>query len=360
MLKNILAATSEISLQTIEKLRPIWYEEVGESPDPFKYILVSPIDGSRRLMAMLKKHKDEYESHIFFDSGGYLTEKGKISYGYLVRNLLDIYKKYPWADWYVMPDYPPRHNDPPHIIEKKVQLTIQNVIKMWKESPSFIKERAVAPIQGFNLQQIDKTLDEYLGYDFNYMAFGAFKIVMKNKGVLLLDRKSAEYILHIQRRLKPYGVKLHVFGIGTFPSLYFFTKAGVYSFDNTSWIRGPKFGALSITMMPTFNAKTKETKSDLTIGETLTPEKFRMLNELWGHKCPWDEPWDELVAPGNEDRRVLHGLAALMDTLALSEKMSYKEVVAKYKKIGRKIPLGIELVGKLIHQRSLYDVFGGG
>lgn len=354
MMKNILAATSEISLQTIAKLRDEWYE--WEKRDPFENILVSPVDANRKIMNLLYEQKREYGTHVFFDSGGYLAEKGKISYGYLVRNLLDIYKKYPWADWYVMPDYPPRHNDPTHIIEKKVELTIRNVINTWKEAPSFIKERAVAPIQGFTLEQIKKTLDEYLGYDFNYMAFGAFKIVMKNKGVLLLDRKSAEYILYIQKRLKSYGVKLHVFGIGAFPSLYFFTRAGVYSFDNTSWIRGPKFGGLTVPMMPQFIKKTKKMNGKFNIGEEITKEEFYRLNKIWGHHCHWDDDWNTLIAPGNEDYRLLHGLAALLDTLKLSEKLNYNEVVKRYRKTGRNIPLSIELTGKLIKQRTLFDI----
>lgn len=354
MMKNILAVSTDISLKTLNKVREEWFE-AGMKDNPFENLLVSPIDAEKRVIRGLKKHKDEYGANIFFDSGGYLVEKGKYSYGYLVRNLLDIYKKYPWADWYVMPDYPPRHSDPPHIIEKKVELTIKNVIKTWKEAPDFIKERAIAPIQGFTLDQISRTLDEYLGYDFNYMAFGAFKIVMKNKGVMLLDEKSAHYILYIQNRLKPYKIKLHVFGIGTFPSLYFFTKAGVYSFDNTSWIRGPKFGGLTVPMMVSFTKKTKPTK-DVSTRNEITKEQFYYYNKVWGHRCPWDDDWEKLIAPGNEDYRILHGLAALMDTLKLSEKLSYREVVKKYEKIGRPVPLPIRLTGRLIPQRTLFDL----
>ncbi|HHW40225.1 MAG TPA: hypothetical protein GXX19_03600 [Syntrophomonadaceae bacterium] len=93
---------------------------------PFESVLISPLFSRPETIRLLRKLKEDGTiKNLYFDSGGYQVQKGIIGYHALYNQLLCFYRKNNWADYYILPDYPPTSLDSPEEIQQKVRLTVE-------------------------------------------------------------------------------------------------------------------------------------------------------------------------------------------------------------------------------------------
>ncbi len=102
-MKFVASITAE-SANRIKTLRNLW-TETGDVRNPFSDVLITPLFTSLSTLDLVNKNKVSGEIHkVYFDSGGYFVQTGKITYQDMYWRLLNFYRHNNWADYYVLPD----------------------------------------------------------------------------------------------------------------------------------------------------------------------------------------------------------------------------------------------------------------
>ena len=104
-MKFVLSATDNVG--TLRKVMQLW-DELGDPRNPFAQVLISPLFTASGTFKLVRDElKSRRGSIIFFDSGGYYVQQGRIDYEFLYARLRKFYQEHTWADWYVLPDHVP-------------------------------------------------------------------------------------------------------------------------------------------------------------------------------------------------------------------------------------------------------------
>jgi len=287
------------------------WDEGGDSRNPFSTVLVSPLFANPSTLNLIRRElKEKRGATVYFDSGGYYCQQGKISFDQLYRSLRDYYKDPAnhWADWYVLPDYVPNSTDTPEIVEEKVSNTITAVRMFHAEIPSTIQEVSIPVIQGHTFQQVNQCMEAYKGLGFKYVGFGSFGTNGLRQDINRADRRSISILSHVSQDLGNNAIRLHTFGVSTPPVVYALKRLGVYSFDSLAWQRSAGYGKIYMPFTRAYNVSYQSTRNSI-----LDPTEFGIIKERTGHWCPFCVDFRNL----RESRlhRSLHNLVAVMETV---------------------------------------------
>lgn len=304
----MMSATESAS--HLREMMRMW-DSSGDPRDPFAHVLVSPLFASRAALRLVRELKDKRQTSIIFDSGGFCVQQGRLTYDELCARLLEVYTKNQWGDWYVLPDWPPTSQDSPEMVERKVLATIAGAREFYNRLPDPLKERVISVVHGRNILQITACLEAFRPIS-SYIGFGSFGTGGSTNGINLITRKSLEILTELAGIARENSIRIHVFGIGTPPILYFFNVLEVYSFDTTAWLKAASFGNVFLPLTRGYLI-TRPISGRTHIGR----EQFEQLKTLTGHRCCFCE--DFSVLSSDRWHRVMHNLASMMDTLSILE-----------------------------------------
>ncbi len=286
-----LVTSLTIDASRLRKLLHLW-NEAEEKRDPFAAVLVTPLFASLSTLRLIREELNgKRGSVVYFDSGGYYAQQGKISFESLYCQLRDYYREpdNQWADWYVLPDYVPTSTDSPETVERKVNETITAAKMFFAEMPSRIRERSIGVIQGHSFEQIKKCIEAYRSMGLQYLGFGSFGTSGTNNSINITDTRAAENIIYIIRELEADGVRLHTFGVSTPPVIYAFRRLGIYSLDSVGWLRSGGYGKVFLPYIRAYNVSHRSTKN-----ASLSRMEFEHLKQRCNHQCPFCEDFEVL------------------------------------------------------------------
>ena len=305
-----LVTSLTVDASLLRKLLSMW-DEGGDPRNPFACVLVTPLFASPSTLKIVREElKEKRGATVYFDSGGYYAQQGKITFDDLYVNLRDYYlnPENQWADWYVLPDHVPTSSDTAEIVETKVNDTITASKMFFAEMPASIQECSMPVIQGHTFEQVNRCIVAYREIGTRYIGFGSFGTSGSNSSINVADKRSAQNIIHITSELARDGIHLHTFGVSTPPLIYAFQKLGIYSFDSLAWQRSAGYGKAYMPFTRAYNVSHRSTRNS-----ALSRVEFEQIKQRTKHYCPFCEDFRLL----SEKRlyRSLHNLVAVMETI---------------------------------------------
>src|SRR5918912_1773192 len=84
---------------------PSTWEAEGLNGRPFDKCIITPLFIEAKSFEYVRYMHDRWGVEVFFDSGGFFVQQGKIRYDELFARLLDFYRQHDWAECYVLPDF---------------------------------------------------------------------------------------------------------------------------------------------------------------------------------------------------------------------------------------------------------------
>lgn len=305
-MKFVLSATDNVG--TIRKVIRLW-DESGDPRDPFAHVLISPLFTTPGTFKLVRDElKYRRGSIVYFDSGGYYVQQGRVDYESLYDRLRKCYKEHSWADWYVLPDHVPTSVDTPEIVTSKVNDTITAARMFAGEMPSDIQNKILPVVQGHTEQQIFECVDTYTQLGASYIGFGSFGTSGASNQMNMVTDQSLRMLKLLSTLGKDKGFNLHLFGVSTPPILYVFDRLGIYSFDSMAWIKAAGYGNVFLPLVRGYMVTYRVYRRTHTY-----QDHFEYLKELTGHTCPFCEDFTQLTV--SKIHRVMHNLVCVMDTL---------------------------------------------
>jgi queuine/archaeosine tRNA-ribosyltransferase len=290
----------------IRKIIRLWNDS-GDKRDPFSHVIFTPLFSKPAAITVIRQIKDERNSIVMFDSGGYQVQMGRVTYEELFDRLLHFYRENTWADWYVLPDHVPRSTDTDHEVEIKVQETIDFARLFLRRMPEEFAEKAIGVVHGRTKEQVRRCVEAYAAMGASYLGFGSFGTSGPNGTVNLISQRSLNLLRFVQALAHEHGLRLHIFGIGSPSHLIRLANAGIAptSFDSAGWWKAAGFGKvffpagqqLHITRMDGYNA---------------TQCGIEREKQRTRHDCAFCANISQLRR--RRMMRVMHNLTAMLDT----------------------------------------------
>src|SRR3990172_6315714 len=132
-------ASMTVCPSDIRKIRQ--HVELAEaSVDPLRNVLVTPLFVNADSLSMAREMADEGR-RVYFDSGGYYVQIGKLKYEELYMPLMEAYRINRWATIYTLPDHIPLSKDDPETVAQKVRDTVDYSTHFFNEMPDELKPR---------------------------------------------------------------------------------------------------------------------------------------------------------------------------------------------------------------------------
>ena len=289
--------------------------------DPFRNILISPLFVTKSLLKYLRTESLERGWKVYFDSGGYYVQQGKITLDQLYQRYLEFVsnQENQWADWYVMPDSPPTSTDSPETAAIKVKMTISAARAFRRQLPEEIQEKLLPVIHGKTLGQLQASLTEFIPH-YTYVGFGSFPTLASGtiNTMRYMDvgtvRAVADYVTGS-------GASFHAFGITTPPAVFILSRLGFTSFDSIGWLKSAAYGKVYMPLVRAYNVSLRSIRNT-----ALDTQTFRRLQDLTGHVCPFCE--DIRTLRRNKETRALHNLLALHDSVVLAKQWPPSKILA--------------------------------
>lgn len=279
--------------------------------DPLKNTLVTPIfmsDGALKAVRELVEEKDGRQ--VFFDSGGYYVQLGRIKYEELYLPLLSLYRKQNWAGVYVLPDHVPLSQDSVETVARKVDDTIRVSRLFFHELPDELKTRAMPVVQGHSYRHIDRCLEAYFRLGVSRIGFGSFGTSGKNGEINVTTKESITLAKYVCEAAHSVGIKVHFFGIGRPALLAMLYTAGADTFDSSSWMKAAGFGQVFLPFSRGYNVTYNTSASKLEL--SISQPDFRNLSNISGHQCKLCDDFSALQQ--SKMRRAVHNLIAVAET----------------------------------------------
>lgn len=294
----------------IRRLQKMW-KEGRDLRAPFRNVLVTALFTPPSTLQMLRRMKEEGQiEHVYFDSGGFYVQMGRIGYDDMYYQLLQFYRENDWADYYILPDNVPLSSDDKDTNWRKTRETADGTRRFFTEIPSRLQSKALAVVQGRSEEQIDYCLESYIPLGIKRLGFGSFATNGKQSSANILTNKSFQFLKYVTDISSRYGISVHAFGVGTPPVIYLLNSAGVDSFDSIGWMKTAGFGKVYLPFIRAYNITYRDRSA-----RGMTQKTFEMLRELTGHKCAFCDDFDQLAT--KRTYRVLHNLAVIQDTVEL-------------------------------------------
>lgn len=239
----------------------------------------------------LKKYKER--GHIEFmmvDSGGFQAGRFGISPEELVYEDLKIYSYNDWADIYIMPDMPPRGQDPLPIMEEMARKTMSLTHQLFDLLPSHIQERSAPVFHVRNFRHIDEQYDSYKDI-INISKKCAFSIAAPTaKSYNKFDANNFELMSYTMDKVGQ-DVYMHCLGISSPLSVFCMAHIGLSSYDTISAKKSAGYGLI---LFPTgwYHFTSRRPPGSRRSNSSVPFEKIEELRETTGHRCPFCDDLD--------------------------------------------------------------------
>src|SRR5262249_37658328 len=150
---------------------------------------ITPLFVESRTLTYVRHMLQAWGVSVWFDSGGFFVQQGKIRYEELFARLLDFYGRNDWGAAYVLPDYVPTSRSSPAEVEERVQVTAAEGAKFFKRLPSELRQKALGVLQGHRTDHLRNCLNSYLDTGVRRLGFGSFDTGGGNAEINLLTQE---------------------------------------------------------------------------------------------------------------------------------------------------------------------------
>lgn len=292
----------------IERLRQLWNS--GNDPrKPFAHVLYSPIACPASTTEYLRQEKDAGGvEKVWLDCGAYQVQQGKRTYDELLSFLDRFYQDNQWADGYVLPDIVPISTDSDEVVKHKVSVTLYHCQKFFDQMPTYIQERAIAPVHGRDVSQINRCIETYAKMGITRVGFGSWATSGRDGSVNMLTQSSLTLFEIVCHLAFEHGMKVHCFGIGGPNSLKRLREKRVipHTLDSTTWWKAGGFGRI-------FFPNTSQIQITVRRGIETTKLGLEQLKISSKHRCEFCEDIELLRT--SRKHRIMHNLTAWLDVL---------------------------------------------
>jgi len=273
-------------------LLPLWEKE-GPSQRPFDHCIVTPLFVEPRTLSYVSHMREKWGVSVWFDSGGFFVQQGKVRYEDLFTRLLNFYRANDWAVAYVLPDYVPTSQNSPAEVEERVRVTAAEGAKFQKRLPEALRSRALGVLQGHDPKHLRLCLNSYAAAGVRRLGFGSFDTGGGNGEINLLTRGATLRLDAVRELIGEAtdaarfdaGIDLHLFGIGSPNLVARFAEYGSNSFDSSGWMRTAGYGNVYLPFQGRRNVT--HGASAATCGAGFSAGEFYTLCERTGHDCPF-------------------------------------------------------------------------
>lgn len=287
------------------------WDASGDLRDPFAHVLVSPLFAQPSTLRIVREElKEKRGSQVYFDSGGYYVQQGRLAYEELYGLLMNYYRQNLWADWYVLPDWVPTSQDGPELVEHKVRATITVGKLFYDELPDELRERVLPVVQAHTKAQVLACMEVYSQLAVGPIGFGSFGTSGSTNGVNTVTRQSVEMLRVLIDLAEKDGFDIHLFGVSTPPILYLFQQLEVSSFDSMAWMKAAGYGNVFLPLVRGYMVTYRVAQRT-----HIYRDQFERLKIMTGHRCPFCDDFSILAS--NRMYRVMHNLTSVLDTLDL-------------------------------------------
>jgi len=300
------------------------WSEYGDHRNPFEHILVSPLFADPSVLRTIRELQEQWGSKIYFDSGGYYVQQGRMAYPVLCERLRDYYRDpaNQWADYYVLPDHVPTSTDSEKDVERKVAETCTVARQFFHDMPSTIKERALPVIQGHMPRHILTCIETFSQLGIQHVGFGSFGTSGATNSINTLTRNAFHMLTHVRDLAAHHHLRVHLFGVGTPPILYLFHRMGFASFDSMAWARAGGYGNAFLPFMQGFMVSQTAAAMFRSSLDSAAFERFKVITS---HQCAFCH--DFVALTSNRFNRILHNLTCVLDTVDFIQTWSTQRIL---------------------------------
>lgn len=291
----------------IRKILRLW-DESGDKRNPFAHLVFTPLFSKPATVATIRQLKDQRGSTVMFDSGGYQVQTGKATYEELFDRLLRFYRENDWADFYVLPDHVPCSSDSDREVDFKVRETIDFARLFLRMMPSNFAAKAIGVVHGRTGDHVRFCVKAYADMGIRYIGFGSFGTSGPNGTVNMLSQKSLRLLKLVQTLACEYGLRLHIFGIGSPSHLIRLQQSAIVpdSFDSAGWWKAGGFGKV-------FFPGGRQLHITRLDGHNVTQRGIEREKQRTNHDCPFCADVSQLRR--QRIMRVMHNLMAMLETV---------------------------------------------
>jgi GNAT superfamily N-acetyltransferase len=283
-------ASLTASSRDLKHLIRTWEAE-GLDERPFSMCIITPLFIERSSFEYVRYMHDRWGVGVFFDSGGFFVQQGKIRYDELFARLLDFYRKHDWADCYVLPDFVPTSKHSPDEVSERVFVTAAEGVKFLKRMPAGLRSRALGVLQGHTPEHLKFCLDAFLEGGVERIGFGSFDTTGAKSEINLMTDGSARRLAFIRDLIHQSFVSqkiqsipdLHLFGVSSPNVIQQFRGYLATSFDSSGWQRTAGYGNVYLP----FKGRRNVTHGGASVlsGNGLTAAEFYAQCEVTKHSC---------------------------------------------------------------------------
>lgn len=282
------------------------------SLDPLRNVLVTPLFVNKDTLALARIMAEEGR-RVYFDSGAYYVQMGKLKYEELYMPLLETYRANRWATTYTLPDHIPLSKDDPETVEQKVRDTIDYSSHFFNEMPDELKPRAMPVVHGQTYAQVTKCLKAYFKLGVKWIGFGSFGTMGPNNEVNVATHSAIDLARYVVDAARLNNVKVHLFGVGAPPLVAMLKGIGADSFDSAGWLKAAGFGMVSLPLTRYWNISHRINTSELQRG--ISVADFEQQKRLTGHSCKLCESVSDLQ--NRKMYRAVHNLIVTAESVEL-------------------------------------------
>jgi N-acetylglutamate synthase-like GNAT family acetyltransferase len=276
----------------LKHLTSTWEAE-GLDGRPFDKCIITPLFIEPKSFEYVRYMHDKWGVEVFFDSGGFFVQQGKIRYDELFARLLDFYLRHDWAEYYVLPDYVPTSKHSPEEVSERVFVTAAEGVKFLKRLPRDLRGRALGVLQGHTPDHLRYCFDAFLEGGLQRIGFGSFDTTGVKSEINLMTDGSSRRLSFVRdlihqsfiRREIAFVPDLHLFGVSSPNVIEQFRGFLATSFDSSGWQRTAGYGNVYLPFQGRKNVT--HGGASLSSGAGLSATEFYSQCELTGHSCPF-------------------------------------------------------------------------
>lgn len=292
---------------------------------PLQSVLVTPHFVNEEALSLVRELKDSGAT-VYFDSGGYYVQVGRMTYEELYYPLLQHYLVNPWADIYTLPDYVPTTGDSQEEVWYKVRQTVDFSSIFLDELPPSLREKAMPVVHGHTLEQVEYCLKRYIDWGVKHIGFGSFGTAGKNNEANVMTEGAQAFAHHVVQIAQDAGIQVHLFGVGAPALVAMIYGTGADSFDSSSWLKSAGYGQIHLPFTRGYNISHRNNLSELQKGITI--DEFERLREFTGHSCPYCESIEKLQTV--KLVRALHNLVCIAESVDMINRGEYERIRTIY------------------------------
>lgn len=269
------------------------WEADGLDERPFEKCIITPLFIEAKSFEYVRYIHDRWGVEVFFDSGGFFVQQGKIRYDELFAQLLAFYLKHDWAECFVLPDFVPTSKHSPEEVSERVFVTAAEGVKFFRRLPADMRSRALGVLQGHSPEDIRHCYKAFLEAGLGRIGFGSFDTTGVNAEINLLTDGAARRLTFVRDLIFQSFISqeidsvpdLHLFGVSSPNVIEKFRGYLATSFDSSGWQRTAGYGNVYLPFQGRRNVT--HGGASLINGAGLSASEFYAQCEFTDHSCPF-------------------------------------------------------------------------